>query len=158
LTNFEHKCKKFADKYIEHDFVVLFIDIILIKPQVYRHLLYNRLGTADGRLNVLPPGSWLIVAIDSTTWLITDSVRCIPHLGTCRKVFITLYSSTSSARSLCLFNTFQNFLSRKIVYPSRLRSNKITIRWKSFNLTVLVLSCVVCCGDCWTSYVCSLGC
>jgi hypothetical protein len=46
------KCKKFADKYIEHDFVVLFIDIILIKPQVYRHLLYNRLGTADDSLNV----------------------------------------------------------------------------------------------------------
>ena len=52
LIDFEDKCKKFADKYIEHDFVVLFIDIILIKPQVYRHLLYNRLGTADDRLNV----------------------------------------------------------------------------------------------------------
>jgi Arv1-like family len=50
----QDKCKKFADKYIEHDFVVLFIDIILIKPQVYRHLLYNRLGTADDRLNVPP--------------------------------------------------------------------------------------------------------
>jgi len=51
-TDAEDQCKKFADKYIEHDFVVLFIDIILIKPQVYRHLLYNRLGTADDRLNV----------------------------------------------------------------------------------------------------------
>lgn len=50
--NKQDKCKKFADKYIEHDFIVLFIDIILIKPQVYRHLLYNRLGTADDRLNV----------------------------------------------------------------------------------------------------------
>ena len=52
---FKDKCKKFADKYIEHDFVVLFIDIILIKPQVYRHLLYNRLGTVDDRLNVSAP-------------------------------------------------------------------------------------------------------
>ncbi|KAI9677765.1 MAG: sterol homeostasis protein [Trizodia sp. TS-e1964] len=37
-------CKRFADKYVEHDFVVLFIDLVLIKPQVYRHLLFNRLG------------------------------------------------------------------------------------------------------------------
>jgi len=38
------RCKRFADKYVEHDFVVLFIDLVLIKPQVYRHLLFNRLG------------------------------------------------------------------------------------------------------------------
>jgi len=36
-------CGRFCDKYVEHDFVVLFIDLVLIKPQVYRHLLYNRL-------------------------------------------------------------------------------------------------------------------
>jgi hypothetical protein len=59
----QDKCKKFADKYIEHDFVVLFIDIILIKPQVYRHLLYNRLGTADDRLNVLPPPATPLTAV-----------------------------------------------------------------------------------------------
>lgn len=28
------RCKCFADKYVEHDFVVLFIDLVLIKPQV----------------------------------------------------------------------------------------------------------------------------
>jgi len=28
------KCKQFADKYVEHDFVVLFIDLVLIKPEV----------------------------------------------------------------------------------------------------------------------------
>lgn len=27
-------CKRFADKYVEHDFVVLFIDLVLIKPEV----------------------------------------------------------------------------------------------------------------------------
>ncbi|KKK13747.1 hypothetical protein ARAM_001673 [Aspergillus rambellii] len=37
------RCKRFADKYVEYDFVVLFIDLVLIKPQVYRHLLFNRL-------------------------------------------------------------------------------------------------------------------
>ena len=47
------RCKRFADKYVEHDFVVLFIDLVLIKPQVYRHLLFNRLGCEDDRFDVL---------------------------------------------------------------------------------------------------------
>lgn len=33
LTQCPH-CKRFADKYVEHDFVVLFIDLVLVKPQV----------------------------------------------------------------------------------------------------------------------------
>ncbi|KAK9478044.1 Arv1-like family-domain-containing protein [Lipomyces japonicus] len=37
-------CHKFADKYIEHDSVLIFIDLALIKPQVYRHLAFNRLS------------------------------------------------------------------------------------------------------------------
>lgn len=37
------KCGRFCDKYVEHDFAVLFIDLVLIKPQVYRHLLHNTL-------------------------------------------------------------------------------------------------------------------
>jgi hypothetical protein len=41
------RCKRFADKYVEHDFVVLFIDLVLIKPEVYRHLLFNRLAGGD---------------------------------------------------------------------------------------------------------------
>ncbi|KAG9241323.1 Arv1-like family protein-like protein [Calycina marina] len=36
-------CGRFCDKYVEHDYVVLFIDLVLIKPQVYRHLLHNTL-------------------------------------------------------------------------------------------------------------------
>lgn len=31
------KCGRFCDKYVEHDFVVLFIDLVLIKPQVSTH-------------------------------------------------------------------------------------------------------------------------
>ncbi len=37
-------CGRFADKYIEYDRVVVFVDMILHKPQVYRHLLFNTLG------------------------------------------------------------------------------------------------------------------
>lgn len=27
-------CGRFCDKYVEHDYIVLFIDLVLIKPQV----------------------------------------------------------------------------------------------------------------------------
>ncbi|CAG8454838.1 2994_t:CDS:2 [Rhizophagus irregularis] len=46
------KCKKFADKYVEHDFVIIFIDMLLHKPQVYRHLLFNRLEYRDHGIDV----------------------------------------------------------------------------------------------------------
>ncbi|KAK6433209.1 hypothetical protein LTR95_010616 [Oleoguttula sp. CCFEE 5521] len=45
------RCKGFADKYVEHDFVVLCIDLVLIRPEVYRHLLFNRLRGEDDKFN-----------------------------------------------------------------------------------------------------------
>ena len=44
-------CGRFCDKYVEHDFVVLFIDLVLIKPQVYRHLLHNTLMRENDRFD-----------------------------------------------------------------------------------------------------------
>lgn len=35
------QCERVADKYIEYDNVILFIDILLLKPLAYRHLAYN---------------------------------------------------------------------------------------------------------------------
>ncbi|KIW48471.1 uncharacterized protein PV06_01052 [Exophiala oligosperma] len=63
-------CKRFADKYVEHDFVVLFIDLVLIKPQVYRHLLFNRLGRSDNRFDpsILRLGILLILFDVYITW------------------------------------------------------------------------------------------
>ncbi len=67
-------CGRFCDKYVEHDFVVLFIDLVLIKPQVstwiflkklpakvrkvYRHLLHNSLMRADDQFDVRFPESY----------------------------------------------------------------------------------------------------
>ncbi|KIK58012.1 hypothetical protein GYMLUDRAFT_45575 [Collybiopsis luxurians FD-317 M1] len=36
------ECHNFADPYVEHDEMTLLIDLLLLKPAVYRHLLYNR--------------------------------------------------------------------------------------------------------------------
>ncbi|KAJ3555345.1 hypothetical protein NM688_g2628 [Phlebia brevispora] len=35
-------CHAFADPYVEHDTLTLWIDLILLKRDVYRHLLFNR--------------------------------------------------------------------------------------------------------------------
>ncbi|KAF1361189.1 ARV1-like protein [Lizonia empirigonia] len=64
------RCKKFADKYVEHDFVVLFIDLVLIKTQVYRHLLFNRLGRDDSKFDrsILRLGILLLLFDVYLTW------------------------------------------------------------------------------------------
>lgn len=54
LTQCPH-CKRFADKYVEHDFVVIFIDLVLIKPQVcYLDLLSLELQLT---LKGIPPSA-----------------------------------------------------------------------------------------------------
>ncbi|EMD64756.1 hypothetical protein COCSADRAFT_36133 [Bipolaris sorokiniana ND90Pr] len=69
LTQCPH-CKKFADKYVEHDFVVLFIDLVLIKAEVYRHLLFNRLERGDDRFDrsILRLGILLLLFDVYLTW------------------------------------------------------------------------------------------
>ncbi|KAI0076185.1 Arv1-domain-containing protein [Panus rudis PR-1116 ss-1] len=42
-------CHKFADPYVEHDTLTLVLDLILLKRDVYRHLLFNR-GTGVRRV------------------------------------------------------------------------------------------------------------
>lgn len=36
------KCHAFADPYVEHDPLILILDLILLKRDVFRHLIYNR--------------------------------------------------------------------------------------------------------------------
>jgi lipid intermediate transporter len=80
LTQCPH-CKRFADKYVEHDFVVLFIDLVLIKPQVYRHLLFNRLGRSDDKLDpsILRLGTLLVLFDVYITWARIEKFN--PGLG-----------------------------------------------------------------------------
>ncbi|KAI9891266.1 MAG: sterol homeostasis protein [Vezdaea aestivalis] len=46
LTNCQ-RCRRFADPYQSYDQTLIFINLVLMKPQVYRHLLFNRLGRDD---------------------------------------------------------------------------------------------------------------
>jgi hypothetical protein len=47
------KCGQFCDKYVEHDFVVMFIDLVLIKPQVRSHTKPTYLLLIDCHLMVV---------------------------------------------------------------------------------------------------------
>ena len=39
---YRRRCSKVADKYIEYEFILILIDIALIRKPAFRHLLYNR--------------------------------------------------------------------------------------------------------------------
>lgn len=39
------ECGKLVDKYIEYDNVILFLDVLLLEPQAYRHLAFNTVET-----------------------------------------------------------------------------------------------------------------
>ncbi|KAL8669940.1 MAG: hypothetical protein Q9168_005490 [Polycauliona sp. 1 TL-2023] len=73
------RCKRFADKYVEHDYVVLFIDLVLVKPQVYRHLLFNRLGRDDDELDpsISRLGTLLLLFDVYLTW---SRIESLPHM------------------------------------------------------------------------------
>ncbi|EQK98135.1 Arv1-like family protein [Ophiocordyceps sinensis CO18] len=64
------QCGGFCDKYVEHDFVVLFIDLVLIKPQVYRHLLHNTLMRDGDRFDpsIIRLGILLLLFDVYLTW------------------------------------------------------------------------------------------
>ncbi|KAF2475809.1 Arv1-domain-containing protein [Lindgomyces ingoldianus] len=74
------RCKRFADKYVEHDFVVLFIDLVLIKPQVYRHLLFNRLGRDDDKFDrsIVRLGILLLLFDVYLTWARIEKLSLPP--------------------------------------------------------------------------------
>ncbi|KAH6631799.1 Arv1-like family-domain-containing protein [Chaetomium tenue] len=63
-------CGRFCDKYVEHDFVVLFIDLVLIKPQVYRHLLHNTLMKEEDQFasSIIRLGILLLLFDVYLTW------------------------------------------------------------------------------------------
>lgn len=50
LTRCEY-CKKVADKYVEYELVIIFLDLVLHKPQAYRHVIFNRMEYSDAWLS-----------------------------------------------------------------------------------------------------------
>lgn len=74
-------CGRFCDKYVEHDFVVLFIDLVLIKPQVYRHLLHNTLMRDGDELapSITRLGVLLLLFDVYLTWARIEKQAAVPE-------------------------------------------------------------------------------
>jgi hypothetical protein len=45
-------CSEFVDKYVEFDLILIFIDLVLLKRQAYRHMIFNRISFNEHGLNV----------------------------------------------------------------------------------------------------------
>ena len=41
-------CHKVVDKYVEYELILVIIDVILHRPQAFRHVLYNRRSLTHG--------------------------------------------------------------------------------------------------------------
>lgn len=68
------RCGKVADKYIEYDNVILFLDTLLLKPQAYRHLAYNITETEYLKDNATNPGYIESEKDKSSLWQLKCSV------------------------------------------------------------------------------------
>ncbi|KAF8606659.1 Arv1-domain-containing protein [Ceratobasidium sp. AG-I] len=83
-------CLAFADPYVEHDPLTLLLDLILLKREVYRHLLFNRgheprhLGKpgasdtkpGEGKNSAATKGTWkLVIELASMLILIDAFIR-----------------------------------------------------------------------------------
>ncbi|KAK4146814.1 Arv1-like family-domain-containing protein [Dichotomopilus funicola] len=79
-------CGRFCDKYVEHDFVVLFIDLVLIKPQVYRHLLHNTLMKEEDKFapSIIRLGVLLLLFDVYLTWARIER-QSVPDAGSSDK-------------------------------------------------------------------------
>ncbi|KAI4493890.1 hypothetical protein M0804_002066 [Polistes exclamans] len=64
------KCGLLADKYIEYDPVIVFVDLILLEKQAYQHLLYNSNFKSYWKLMVM---LWLAEAF--RVWSFCESIN-----------------------------------------------------------------------------------
>lgn len=65
-------CRQFADKYVEYDYILIFIDMVLLRPEVFRHLRYNRLERADSQLDtrsIVRLGFVVLLVMAYVVWL-----------------------------------------------------------------------------------------
>ncbi|RWA08239.1 hypothetical protein EKO27_g6867 [Xylaria grammica] len=104
-------CGRFCDKYVEHDFVVLFIDLVLIKPQVYRHLLHNTLMRDRDKFDpsIIRLGTLLLLFDVYLTWARIEK-QAVPESS--------ISSGATSLVILCTFSTLAFHLSIRFLTSS----------------------------------------
>ncbi|CAK5269425.1 unnamed protein product [Mycena citricolor] len=121
------KCHSFADPYVEHDSFILLLDLILLKRDVFRHLLYNR-GTnprkyVDGvEVNVERPTSqqrernrWKNVFRFGGPLIFVDAFIRWSHL---HPSFSTVSAPLTDAAVIALLKTVAGVLIETITFHS----------------------------------------
>lgn len=104
------KCGSFADKYIEFDGVTVFIDMVLHKPQVYRHLLFNALSSEPLFRKQTSPKNPLNHPLhkqDSTKYNDCPNFTSTLKENSCKKTNTQIKQSFVNASNITLYT--QNF-------------------------------------------------
>lgn len=66
-------CNSTADKYVEYEIVLIFLDLLLHKIQVYRHLIFNRLPYSESGIpRVLWKFLFVLLVLDTYKLLLVD--------------------------------------------------------------------------------------
>ena len=84
------------DKYVELELVIIFLDLLLLRPQVYRHLLFNRIKYHEHGIDVrtpqscTTPPSFEASTREASTWsclvlLCSGSTHCVLQAN-CMKI------------------------------------------------------------------------
>ncbi|KAG4253543.1 hypothetical protein FPRO06_10455 [Fusarium proliferatum] len=121
-------CGRFCDKYVEHDFVVLFIDLVLIKPQASLHCVFLISHVLTGP-SVIRLGTLLLLFDVYLTWarlekqMVPAAIPGASNLGKLSQqpiVFQYLFFLIFCALSTAAFHVSIRFLTSSAFSPLNL--------------------------------------
>ncbi|KAJ8898774.1 hypothetical protein K2173_005110 [Erythroxylum novogranatense] len=132
-------CKAIADEYIECEFMIIFIDLILHRPKAYRHLLYNVLFQENVSFEgmvwksaicflLLDAYKSLLLERDSTQWGSSLSFSSFGWI--CSKVFMNVF--VANFLFLCIFLLAMRTLLHTTIELSRCRELLLAILVSSY--------------------------
>ena len=94
-------CNSVCDPYLEHDVVLKAIDLILHKPAIYRHLLFNwtrEKYLCDGDIRMMSGGGYM----KRRWWLLVPMLEVLGHADSITFGLIVRFSLLWVLRFLCL--------------------------------------------------------
>lgn len=67
---FQENCDEVADKYVEYDIIIIIIDLVLLNPKAYRHILLNTSFKNFWKLSVI-----LILVESFCSWSLANNTN-----------------------------------------------------------------------------------
>mmetsp|Transcript_16238 Transcript_16238/g.24460 ORF Transcript_16238/g.24460 Transcript_16238/m.24460 type:complete len:237 (+) Transcript_16238:127-837(+) len=153
------KCKNVADKYIEYELILVYIDLILHNTEAYRHLFFNRppfcaATLSDSRLIML---SCLFVNFLVKSVVLHNSegngnsshsvifVTCVvEHVAFIASIYIALWKSYIPSMHTALFNKFCRKLYLSLAFPEIGKLFAILLQtWDSESILLLFVGMLV---------------